>query len=150
MRSAGPVGEPKGHQHGKPRQNATYCQEKSRRRDPRPYFGYFAADHGHDLRRGRHDGCGRRREKLEQAICPELWDANISVGETSTVERIVLCKAFSALSAEQREVMALKIFEGMTFKEIADTIHISMNTAASRYRYAVERLRRALEENDNG
>jgi RNA polymerase sigma-70 factor (ECF subfamily) len=49
-----------------------------------------------------------------------------------------------ALSAEQREVVYLKVFEGLTFQEIADRCAIGINTAGSRYRYAMETMRRSL------
>ncbi|HVC98943.1 MAG TPA: sigma-70 family RNA polymerase sigma factor [Pirellulales bacterium] len=49
--------------------------------------------------------------------------------------------ALAALPPEQRELLALK-FEGeLTFAEIGGTLGISANTAASRYRYALEKLR---------
>ena len=48
------------------------------------------------------------------------------------------------LPAEQREVVHLKVFEGMTFQEIADLCGESINTVASRYRYAIEKLRDQL------
>ncbi|MCA1596341.1 MAG: hypothetical protein LC772_07955, partial [Chloroflexi bacterium] len=52
---------------------------------------------------------------------------------------------FARLPVEQREVLALKVFQGLTFKEIARATGISINTAASRYRYGIEKLREALE-----
>ena len=60
-------------------------------------------------------------------------------------------RALAGLPPEQREVVHLKIYEGMTFHQIADTVGISLNTAASRYRYAMARLRRAFpaEEGDD-
>ena len=54
--------------------------------------------------------------------------------------------ALARLPAEQREVVALKTQCGLTFAEIADLLQISANTAASRYRYALEKLRAALQE----
>jgi len=57
-----------------------------------------------------------------------------------------LQKALLALPVEQREVIALKIDGGLTFAEIAYVIGISANTAASRYRYALEKLRGSLKE----
>lgn len=54
--------------------------------------------------------------------------------------------ALAALPARQREVVTLKVFEGRTFGEIARLLNISPNTAASRYRYALEKLRPLLEE----
>jgi len=52
--------------------------------------------------------------------------------------------ALRELPADQREVVHLKAFEGMTFQEIADLTNESVNTIASRYRYAVEKLRARL------
>jgi RNA polymerase sigma-70 factor, ECF subfamily len=54
-------------------------------------------------------------------------------------------RALLALPAEQREVIVLKVDGELTFAQIAEVIGVSMNTAASRYRYALERLRKALE-----
>jgi RNA polymerase sigma-70 factor (ECF subfamily) len=50
------------------------------------------------------------------------------------------------LPPEQREVIVLKIDGGLTFKQIAGVLGVSQNTAASRYRYAIEKLRARLEE----
>jgi len=56
-----------------------------------------------------------------------------------------LTRALSALPDEQREVLTLKIDGGMTFAELAAVLGISPNTAASRYRYALAKLRASLE-----
>jgi RNA polymerase sigma-70 factor, ECF subfamily len=50
----------------------------------------------------------------------------------------------TALPQEQRTVVALHIYAGLSFKEIATREKISENTAQSRYRYALEKLRRQL------
>jgi RNA polymerase sigma-70 factor (ECF subfamily) len=55
-----------------------------------------------------------------------------------------LAAAVAALPDAQREVVALKIDAGLTFAEIAAVTGTSLNTAASRYRYALEKLRTAL------
>ena len=55
-------------------------------------------------------------------------------------------RARQALPAEQRELLALKVEGGLTFAEIAAVLGINANTAASRYRYALEKLRTALQE----
>jgi len=57
-----------------------------------------------------------------------------------------LQRALLALPAEQREVVLLKIDGDLTFAQIATVIGASMNTAASRYRYALEKLRKTLED----
>jgi RNA polymerase sigma-70 factor (ECF subfamily) len=54
-------------------------------------------------------------------------------------------EALKSLLAEQREVIALKIDGGLTFAQIGMVLNVSLNTAASRYRYALEKLRRQLE-----
>ena len=54
-------------------------------------------------------------------------------------------RALAVLPAEQREVIALKIDGGLTFAEIARVLEVSSNTAASRYRYALEKLRDAMK-----
>ena len=59
-------------------------------------------------------------------------------------ERLALERALCELPPEQREVVHLKAFEGMTFQEIADAIGESINTVASRYRYAMEKMRAQL------
>jgi RNA polymerase sigma-70 factor (ECF subfamily) len=54
--------------------------------------------------------------------------------------------ALASLPAEQREIVALKIDGELTFAEIAVLLGISANTAASRYRYALEKLRATFGE----
>lgn len=53
--------------------------------------------------------------------------------------------ALARLPPEQREVVVLKIDGELTFAELAAVLGISPNTAASRYRYAMEKLRVDLE-----
>jgi RNA polymerase sigma-70 factor, ECF subfamily len=55
-----------------------------------------------------------------------------------------LSLALQYLPEEQREVAHLKLWEGLTFEEIAEILAISPNTAASRYRYALDKLRERL------
>jgi len=57
-----------------------------------------------------------------------------------------LRQALGRLPPEQREVIALKIDGELTFAQIADVLGVSINTAASRYRYALQKLRRSLGE----
>jgi len=52
--------------------------------------------------------------------------------------------ALSVLPDEQRAIVHLKIWEEMTFREISSVLGISGNTAASRYRYALDKLRAEL------
>ncbi len=50
----------------------------------------------------------------------------------------------TVLPAEQRAVLHLKLWEELTFEQIAETLELSPNTAASRYRYGIDKLRDAL------
>ena len=56
--------------------------------------------------------------------------------------------ALRCLSAEQREVLTLKIWGELTFDEIARQLDIPLNTAASRYRYALVALQKELTAAD--
>lgn len=53
-------------------------------------------------------------------------------------------KAVAELPPEQREVVVLKLWEEHTFGEIATICGIPANTAASRYRYGIDKLRALL------
>jgi RNA polymerase sigma-70 factor (ECF subfamily) len=53
-------------------------------------------------------------------------------------------EAMKKLPDYYREVLTLKIWGDLTFEQIAETLDIPMNTAASRYRYALQQLRRLL------
>jgi len=52
--------------------------------------------------------------------------------------------ALALLPDAQREVVALRIDGGLSFAQIAQITNVSLNTAAGRYRYALEKLRTAL------
>lgn len=52
--------------------------------------------------------------------------------------------ALSRLPEEQREVVSLKVWGDLTFEEIAAIQEVSINTAAARYRYALQKLKETL------
>jgi RNA polymerase sigma-70 factor (ECF subfamily) len=52
-----------------------------------------------------------------------------------------LLRAVDRLPDEQKEVLTLKIWGELTFDEIARTLDASLNTVASRYRYALQKLK---------
>ena len=54
---------------------------------------------------------------------------------------LALQSALKALPDEQREMVVLKVWGQMTFEEAANVVGISPNTAASRYRYGLEKLK---------
>jgi RNA polymerase sigma-70 factor (ECF subfamily) len=99
----------------------------------------------HYLRRAVRNECystlRKRRDRSPDAR-PVLEPAAGVV--VSDDERLMLERALSALPADQREVVHLHIYEGMTFKEIGESLDESMNTVASRYRYALAKMRTVL------
>lgn len=63
-------------------------------------------------------------------------------GELHRVDEArVLAEALLELSPEQREVVLLRTFEGLAWKQVAELMATSVPTASSRYRAALERLR---------
>jgi len=57
-------------------------------------------------------------------------------------------KLVDQLPAEQREVVILRHYADMSFKEIAALTRVSINTALGRMRYALINLRKIIEQNN--
>ncbi len=55
-------------------------------------------------------------------------------------------KMISSLPDDQREVVILRHYAGLSFKEIADITEVSINTALGRMRYALINMRKIMEE----
>lgn len=72
----------------------------------------------------------------------DLFDLPTNPDDATHAE--ALSAALGELPADQRAVVHLKLWEGMTFESIGRTLEISPNTAASRYRYGLEKLRGLL------
>lgn len=78
----------------------------------------------------------RRRE------LPLLENETWFIHPTSNPEHsLALQKVLRELPPEQQETVFLRIWSGMTLQEIADATCTPLNTVASRYRYALEKLR---------
>lgn len=99
--------------------------------------------------------CMVRNEALQIARRKKRWTllANLtdlltrrSVDEIELEESYrAVWMALRALPTAQAEVVVLKMWEDMTFAEIAEVLGVSPFTAASRYRYAMEKLKRTLQ-----
>ena len=100
-------------------------------------------DAGHYLRRAVRNECYSvlRKRRTAASSTDPLIEA-VSADDPDL--RIAIERALRELPPEQREVVHLKAFEGMTFREIADATGESINTVASRYRYAMEKMRAQL------
>lgn len=57
-------------------------------------------------------------------------------------------KLIDKLPQEQREVLLMRHYMDMSFKEIADTTNVSINTALGRMRYALINMRRMMEKHN--
>jgi len=57
-------------------------------------------------------------------------------------------KLINELPEDQKEVIMLRHYAGMSFKEIAEQTNVSINTALGRMRYALINLRKMIEENN--
>ena len=89
----------------------------------------------------------RRRSTRERtkAHLAELVSPFATTAEPDeSVFRDQLAAALDELPLEQRAVLHLKLWAGLTFEEIAAALEIPPNTAASRYRYALDKLRGRL------
>jgi RNA polymerase sigma-70 factor (ECF subfamily) len=51
------------------------------------------------------------------------------------------------LPDDQREVVILRHYTGLSFKEIAEITNVSINTALGRMRYALINMRKLMDEN---
>jgi RNA polymerase sigma-70 factor (ECF subfamily) len=91
--------------------------------------------------RGHYDACAARESEIF-ALPPSSPD------DTVWLQR-ALASSLNALPPEQKTVVVLKVWERMTFAQIAEVLEISANTAASRYRYALDKLRNELRSLHN-
>lgn len=85
------------------------------------------------------------REKHHERFGAEQLTAFATTDDPDeTAFRTELAAALGELPADQRAVVHLKLWAGLTFEEIAATLEIPLNTAASRYRYGLDKLRARL------
>ncbi len=77
----------------------------------------------------------------------------ISINEENIEEQLIsrqiqedLLRMLEYLPASQQEVVKLRFFDGLSFKEIADQTNSSINTTLGRVRYALINLRKIMEE----
>ena len=70
-----------------------------------------------------------------------FFDAGVEQRERAEI----VSEAMRGLPEEQREVVTLHLWGGLTFAQIAQMTGVSINTVAGRYRYALAALQRKLE-----
>jgi RNA polymerase sigma-70 factor (ECF subfamily) len=87
----------------------------------------------------------KRRARREATVFAEADPVTEPQFEWDDETQSALAAAVGSLPHDQREVLVLKIWNELTFNEIAGALGISQNTAASRYRYALANLKRSLQ-----
>jgi RNA polymerase sigma-70 factor, ECF subfamily len=109
--------------------------------DPAAYLYACVKRCALDSQRGR----GRQNRREQAAARPEAegpFTGSMEDGE----RRAAIALALRGLPEDQREVLVMKVWGGLTFVQIAQVLQVSANTAASRYRYALAKLREQLAE----
>jgi RNA polymerase sigma-70 factor (ECF subfamily) len=87
----------------------------------------------------------RRRRMRPIQVEPQALLEQITSADSKPDERLALEGGIRLLTPEQREVVHLHVFDGLTFREIAEASGASINTVAARYRYALAKLRVLLD-----
>ena len=99
----------------------------------------------------RNEFCRHLRRKMSEpgimSFCPDpdkvIGSAAFDGPDEQTIR--LISRALSELPEDQKEVVILKVYQGFTFNEIGGICGLSANTAASRYRYGIAKLREFLE-----
>jgi RNA polymerase sigma-70 factor (ECF subfamily) len=79
---------------------------------------------------------------------PEFADLNVEEKSMSIEIRKDVRSLIDKLPEEQREIVVMRNYLGMSFKDIAEKFGVNMNTALGRMRYAVLNMRKLAEEYD--
>lgn len=100
-----------------------------------------------------------RQEKSENLQSADLDDVDVLNRKElceETIEDVIISEQIredvkyliEELPSLQREVLVMRYYQGLSFKEIAETTGVSINTALGRMRYAILNLRRIAAEKD--
>jgi RNA polymerase sigma-70 factor (ECF subfamily) len=109
-------------------------------RDERAFLLRLAHNLAIDLIRRR----GTQHKRHEQLAAETLPVFAPAAGPDEGAFRQALGTALGELPSDQRAVVHLKLWEGLTFEQISELLGIPLNTAASRYRYGIDKLRERL------
>jgi RNA polymerase sigma factor (sigma-70 family) len=118
------------------------AQRLQHNRPPPPAL-VFATIRRRAIDLARREARRNQRELSSVAAATDSWfDPGVEQRELARVIQDAMAK----LPDIYREVIALKIWGDLTFAEIAEVVGIPANTAASRYRYGLEELRKTTKE----
>ena len=88
----------------------------------------------------------RRRIREEKVYLESPFSSSFERNLETDERNQALLRAVEKLPKEQSEVLTLKIWGELTFDEIARTLELSLNTVASRYRYALQKLKDSVPQ----
>ena len=88
----------------------------------------------------------RRRVREEKVFLESTYFSSFERNLERDERNQALLRAVEKLPKEQGEVLTLKIWGELTFDEIARTLDLSLNTVASRYRYALKKLKDSVPQ----
>ena len=90
-----------------------------------------------------------QRETEEYSIFNFMTDNSLNIEGQIISEQVELdlAKLLDELPADQKEVLVMRMYQDLSFKEIADLTGVSINTALGRMRYALLNLRKIIERN---
>ncbi len=89
------------------------------------------------------------RDTEEYSIFSFIKDVTPSIESNLISSQISfdLHKIIDELPLDQQEVLKMRFFQDMSFKEIAEATNVSMNTSLGRMRYAINNMRKIIEKN---
>ena len=90
-----------------------------------------------------------QRETEEYSIFNYMTDNSLNIEGQIISEQVEsdLAKLLDELPEDQKEVLVMRMYQDLSFKEIADLTGVSINTALGRMRYALLNLRKIIEKN---
>lgn len=90
------------------------------------------------------------RETEEYSIFSFMQDNTPNIEKILITEQVEndLQKLIEGLPADQKEVLVMRMYQDLSFKEIADLTGVSINTALGRMRYALMNLRKVIEKSN--
>lgn len=90
-----------------------------------------------------------QRETEEYSIFNYMTDNSLNIEGQIISEQVEsdLTKLLDELPEDQKEVLVMRMYQDLSFKEIADLTGVSINTALGRMRYALLNLRKIIEKN---
>ncbi|MEN9322969.1 MAG: hypothetical protein RL699_749 [Bacteroidota bacterium] len=88
------------------------------------------------------------RETEEFSIFSIMSDQSLTIENQIITEQVEqdLKRIIQELSADQREVVMMRMYQDLSFKEIADLTGVSINTALGRMRYALLNMRKVIDK----